>query len=67
MANVHIISQIAKQLRTKKGTFTSQITEKIPLTISFQELKNETIIIPKLYQIDTQIENLVAVAPSIIL
>ena len=54
-------------LRTKKGIFAKQIFAKTPLTISCQELENETIIIPKLYQTDTQIENLVCVSPTIIL
>ena len=54
-------------LRTKKGTFTKQIFAKTPLTIAFHELENEAIIIPKLFQIDTKIENLVAISPTIIL
>jgi uncharacterized protein YheU (UPF0270 family) len=54
-------------LRTKKGTFTKQIFAKTPLIISYQELENETMIIPKLYLNDTTIENLVAISPTIIL
>lgn len=52
-------------LRTKKETFTRQISAKVPFTISCQELGNESIIIPKLYQRDTKIENLISVVPVI--
>ena len=54
-------------LRTKKRTLTKEISAKVPLTINYPELENEKIIIPKLYHKDTRIENLVAVAPTIIL
>ncbi|MGB8455876.1 MAG: CehA/McbA family metallohydrolase [Anaerocolumna sp.] len=52
-------------LRTKKETFMKQISAKVPFTISCQELGDESPIIPKLYQKDVRIENLVAVAPVI--
>ena len=54
-------------LRTKKRTFSKVIFVKVPLTINYQEIENEKIIIIKLYHNDTRIENLVAVAPTIIL
>lgn len=52
-------------LRTNKATIIKQISESEALTISFEDVVNEKIIIPKLYQINTDIENLVAVAPAI--
>ena len=54
-------------LRTKKGTFTEPISDKAPLTLSYQPFEDDSIILPKLYQINTEIENLVAVAPTIII
>lgn len=54
-------------LRTKKGTLTKEIAVNVPLTISCRELENEPILIPKLYQKDTSVENLVSVAPVIYL
>lgn len=54
-------------LRTKKGTLCRPYLPTVPLIISFEELENETTIIPKLYQNDTQIENLVVLAPVIYL
>jgi hypothetical protein len=52
-------------LRTKKGTCTKEISCKVPLKITFGEIENETAIIPKLYHKNTEIENLIAVAPVI--
>jgi hypothetical protein len=54
-------------LRTKKGTICKPYLPAVPFTISFEELENETTIIPKLYQNNTQIENLVVLAPVIYL
>ncbi len=52
-------------LRTKKGTLTKEFPAEGTVTVTIKELDGETIIIPKLYQKDTSIENLVAVAPVI--
>jgi hypothetical protein len=57
--------QYVLSLRTKKGTFSKRLDEKAPLILQDQNFENENIIIPKLYHNDTQIENLVAVAPVI--
>jgi hypothetical protein len=54
-------------LRTKKGILTKQFDRKTPLTVDYIELQNETVILPKLYHQDTEIENLLAVAPVIYL
>lgn len=54
-------------LKTKKGTFTENISGKIPFTVYCKDLDHETIILPKLFHIDTRIENLITVAPTIIL
>lgn len=54
-------------LRTKKGVLTKQFDRKAPLTVDYMELQNEAVVIPKLYQQDTEIENLLAVAPVIYL
>ncbi len=54
-------------VRTKKGILTKQIFAKTPLVIDYKEFDNERILLPKLYQKDTQIENLVAVAPTLVL
>ncbi len=54
-------------LRTKRGIIAKQINAKIPLVIDSIEFENETILLPKLYQKDTQLENLVAVAPTIVI
>ncbi|MDF2542909.1 MAG: hypothetical protein K0S47_2627 [Herbinix sp.] len=52
-------------LRTKKGTTVKQISTEAPLTISYQDLEDETILIPKLYEFDTTIEHLICVSPTI--
>jgi hypothetical protein len=52
-------------LKTKKGTLTKEISVKFPLTVPYQELSDEKIIIPKLYRNDTRVENLAAIAPVI--
>lgn len=54
-------------LRTKKASLIRQMPAKLPVTISCQEFEGERIIIPKLYQNDITIENLVAVAPVIMI
>jgi hypothetical protein len=54
-------------IRTRKGIFTKQIFAKTPLTIAYQDVDQETILLPKLYQNDTQIENLITIAPTILL
>lgn len=59
--------QYLLNIRTKKGTFTKQISAKIPLTIDYQEFDNESVILSKLFQNDTELENLICVAPAIIL
>lgn len=54
-------------LRTKRETYTELISVQAPLIISYEQFKSDTILLPKLYQGNTEIENLVAVAPTIIL
>lgn len=54
-------------LRTKKGVFTEPISAKTPLTITRQDYENKNVLLPKLYQNDTRIENLICVAPTIML
>lgn len=50
-------------LKTKKGTSSYPFMEKEPLVIPYSALDNEKIIIPKLYQETTEIENLICVSP----
>lgn len=52
-------------LRTKKGTLCKNISQKVPLTISLSEVQNEKIMIPKLFANNTDIENLIVLAPVI--
>lgn len=54
-------------LRTKKETLSIPFDFKVPLTISFDDLNMEFVVIPKLYQGSTQIENLVCVSPVLYL
>lgn len=54
-------------LRTKKGTQCKLFSQKAPIVISFHELENEKIIIPKLYLNNISLEQLVAIAPVIYL
>lgn len=54
-------------LRTKKGTLCIPFNNKAPITVPYSDLDGESIIIPKLYQGSSQIEDLVAVAPVIYL
>ncbi|NLP34826.1 MAG: CehA/McbA family metallohydrolase [Clostridiales bacterium] len=54
-------------IKTKSDTYTEQISVQAPLTIAYEQFENDKILLPKLYQCDTNIENLVAVAPTIIL
>lgn len=54
-------------LRTKKGTLSYILHNKVPLTVSYAALDIASPIIPKLYQVSTEIENLVCVAPVIYL
>ena len=53
------------QLRTKKGALTETISEQAPFTLSCSEFEGETLILPKLYKADTQIEHLITIAPTI--
>jgi len=52
-------------LRTQTGTTTKEFPESGTITVSCNDFNGDSIIIPKLYRKDTQIENLVAVAPVI--
>ncbi len=52
-------------LRTKKGILTKKLSANVPFNYSYGELEMESILIPKLYQKNTRIENLVSVAPVI--
>lgn len=54
-------------IKTKSGTYTEQISEQTPLTIAYEQFEKDKILLPKLYQCNTEIENLVTVAPTIIL
>lgn len=54
-------------IRTKKETFTQRISEKIPLCIPMDQFDAETILIPKLYENQVDIESLVCISPVIYL
>lgn len=54
-------------LKTKSGTYTEQISVQAPLIIHYEPFEMDKILLPRLYQCNTEIENLVAVAPTIIL
>jgi len=55
------------EVKTQSGTFTKQIFANAPLTVNSHEFYGETILLPKLYEKNTDIENLIAVAPTIYL
>ncbi|WP_440198846.1 CehA/McbA family metallohydrolase [Anaerocolumna jejuensis] len=54
-------------IKTKKGTLTKEISVRIPAVVTLKELENESILLPKLYHKDTRNENLIAIAPTIVL
>ncbi len=54
-------------IRTEKGAFAKSISAKTPLMITRQDYDAAAILLPKLYQNDLRIENLICVAPTIML
>lgn len=54
-------------LRTKKETLSIPFDSKVSLTIPFEDLNTEFVVIPKLYQGSLDIENLVCVSPVLYL
>lgn len=54
-------------IKTKRGILTKEISVRIPTVVTFQELEQENILLPKLYHKDTRIENLICAAPTITL
>lgn len=54
-------------IKTKKGILTKEISVRTPTAVTFQELEQESALLPKLYHKDTCIENLICVAPTILL
>lgn len=54
-------------LRTKKETLCFSFNHKAPLIIPYSNLNSSSILIPKLYKDNLEIENLIAVAPVIYL
>ncbi len=54
-------------IKTKRGILTKEISVRIPTVVTFQELEQENILLPKLYHKDTRIEDLICAAPTITL